>query len=141
MPTEPAGTAALCLVDMSTEVGHCFCSLECFRAWAKFHDWLFGREQVRWAHQPDCIYCYRCGDLIRLCPECSLHDGECPMHDFEHTYAAERLAASVCRELGRPLEDSDMAIISRVLDERELGDKAPELVRRVQERLKNTKHE
>ena len=63
------------------------------------------------------------------------------MHDFEHTFAAERLVASVSRDLGRPLEDADMAIISRVLAERERGDKAPELVRRVHERLKKTQRE
>jgi hypothetical protein len=136
MPTEPAGTAALCLVNMATGVGHCFCSLDCFRAWAEFNNWMFGRDQVRWAHQPDCIYCYRCGDLARLCPDCSLHDGDCPMHDYQHTFAAERLAHLVSQDIKRPLTDRDIAIINRVLAERKNGEDARDMVRKVHARLR-----
>lgn len=135
MPTARAGTAALCLVDMRTGVGHCFCSLSCFHIWAKFCDYNFGIEQVRWSRQDECIHCYKCGDLARESPDCDIHDGQCPPNLFDRTYAAHAVGRFVYAKLGRPLEDSDIDAIRDAVKSRSGDESSIELAVRALQKI------
>jgi len=139
MPTAKRGTAAMCLVDLRSGIGHCFCSMSCFHIWAKFNDYNFGLQQVRWLRQDECVHCYKCGDLARESPECDIHDGKCPSNLFDRTYAAHAIAKFVYAKLGRPLEEADIEAIREVVKDRDEEMSTIELAVRAVQRIDEVK--
>lgn len=120
----------MCLVDLETGVGHCFCSMSCLYQWAKFKKFDLSSEEISWAHQNECIYCYKCGDLAVESPHCGIHDGACPRTRFDQTYGAHAICRLVYERLQRELEDSDVAAVCEAVTHRTSEDSALDLTNR-----------
>jgi hypothetical protein len=128
----------MCLFDMCSEIGFAFCSIDCFRRWGLFLDWDFGRYEIRWTNDVTCMHCYVCGGIVRISPNCEIHDGSCPEKNFDATFAAHRLGSFIHRSLKRPLEDADIAVLQEVMRDRREGESTDLLAARVLERLRTS---